>query len=425
MVVAAQPGVEAEQGEAGDEPTAGPIVPPPPMARAGSGLLADEDDAASVVEAAGHFRIYLGAVAGVGKTYDMLNEGRRRLERGTDVVIGFVEPHKRPLTEALLEGYEVVPRKKVEYRGAEFEEMDVDAVLARHPKVALVDELAHTNVPGSGRHAKRWEDVLELLDAGIDVITTLNIQHVESLADAVEQMTGAHVRERVPDWVVRKANQIELVDSSPEQLRRRMLHGNIYPPDKVPYALTHFFQTDNLIALRELALRFLADETEEELLEHLRRHSEKRLWETRERILVAVTGAPGTDVLLRRAARMAARAKGELNVVHVASSDARPVKDKSGFEQLRTLVRDLGAKWYEIASADAAQAITDFAQEHQITQIVLGSSQRSRWQELTGGGPIVRRVTRKAGDLGIDVHVIARRSLPPGFDHHSEVLEES
>ena len=187
--------------------------------------------------------------------------------------------------------------------------MDLDAVLARHPKVALVDELAHTNVPGAGRHAKRWEDVLELLDAGIDVITTLNIQHIESLADAVEQMTGVRVRERVPDWVVRKANQIELVDSSPEQLRRRMLHGNIYPSDKVPYALTHFFQTDNLIALRELALRFLADETEEELLEHLRRHSEKRLWETRERILVAVTGAPGTDVLLRRAARMASRPK--------------------------------------------------------------------------------------------------------------------
>ncbi len=388
-------------------------------------LLPEEDDTESVVEAAGHFRIYLGAVAGVGKTYDMLNEGKRRLERGTDVVVGFVEAHKRPLTEALLEGFEVVPRQKVEYRGAWFEEMDLDAVLARHPKVALVDELAHTNVPGSGGHAKRWEDALELLDAGIDVITTLNIQHVESLADAVEQMTGAHVRERVPDWVVRKANQIELVDSSPEQLRRRMLHGNIYPAEKIPYALTHFFQTDNLIALRELALRYLADETEEELLEHLRRHSEKRLWETRERILVAVTGAPGTDTLLRRAARMASRAKGELNVVHIISSDATPEKDKAVFQSLRKLVSDLGAHWYDVTRSDPAQAITDFAQEHQITQIVLGSSQRSRWQELTGGGPIVRRVIRKAGDLGIDVHVIARRQLPPGFDHASQLPEES
>ena len=387
--------------------------------------MPQDDDTASEVEAAGHFRIYLGAAAGVGKTYDMLNEGRRRLERGTDVVVGFVEAHKRPLTEALMEGFEVVPRKVVEYRGVRFEEMDLDAVLARHPKVALVDELAHTNVPGSGRHAKRWEDVLELLDAGIDVITTLNIQHVESLADAVEQMTGAHVRERVPDWVVRKANQIELVDSSPEQLRRRMLHGNIYPPEKVPYALSHFFRIDNLIALRELALRYLADETEEELLEHLRRHREKRLWETRERILVAVTGAPGTDVLLRRAARLAARAKGELSIIHVIAGDAKPIKNKAGFDSLRTLVRDLGANWYEVTNDDPAQAITDFAQENQITQIVLGSSQRSRWQELTGGGPIVRRIIRRAGDLGIDVHVIARRELPPGFDHGPELGEES
>jgi K+-sensing histidine kinase KdpD len=191
-----------------------PVASPPGRAPV---LLPAEDDAASVVEAAGHFRIYLGAVAGVGKTYDMLNDGKRRLERGTDVVVGFVEPHKRPLTEALLEGFEVVPRKVVEYRGAQFEEMDLDAVLARHPKVALVDELAHTNVPGSGRNAKRWEDVLELLDAGIDVITTLNIQHVESLADAVEQMTGARVRERVPDWVVRKADQTAAPTDAPRQ----------------------------------------------------------------------------------------------------------------------------------------------------------------------------------------------------------------
>jgi len=381
------------------------------------------DEASSVVEAAGHFRIYLGAAAGVGKTYDMLNEGRRRLERGTDVVVGFVETHRRPLTAALLEGFEVVPRKAIEYRGSQFSEMDVEAVLARRPKVALVDELAHTNVPGSGPHAKRWEDVLDLLDARIDVVTTLNIQHVESLADAVEQMTGAQVRERVPDWVVRKADQIELVDSSPEQLRRRMLHGNIYPAEKVPHALTHFFQTDNLIALRELALRFLADETEEELLEHLRRHSEKRLWETRERILVALTGAPGTDVLLRRAARMASRAKGELNVVHVASSDATRDNPKGTLVSLKVLAHDLGASWHEIVHPDPAQAITEFAQKNQITQIVLGSSQKNRWQEMTGGGPIVRRVIRRAGDLGIDVHVIARREMPRSFEQPDEAGE--
>ena len=234
-----------------------------------------DSDSSELVEAAGHFRIYLGAAAGVGKTYAMLSEGRRRHERGTDVVVGFVESHGRVHTEAMTEGLEVVPRKVVTYRGTQFEEMDLGAVIRRAPRVALVDELAHSNVPGSGAHAKRWEDVIDLLAAGIDVISTVNIQHLESIADAVEEMTGTTVRERVPDWVVRRADQIELVDSSPEQLRRRMVHGNIYAPDKVPQALTHFFRADNLTALREIALRFLADETEEELIEHLRRRNRR------------------------------------------------------------------------------------------------------------------------------------------------------
>jgi two-component system sensor histidine kinase KdpD len=237
----------------------------------------------------------------------MLNEGHRRKQRGTDVVIGFVECHRRPNTEDLIDDLEVVPRRSVEYRGTVFEEMDLDAVLQRQPKVALVDELAHTNVPGSGHNEKRWQDIMELLGAGIDVITAVNIQHLERIADAVEQITGVPIRERVPDWVLRKADQIELVDSSPEQLRRRMLHGNIYPPEKVPKALTNFFREDNLMALRELALRFLADETEEELLEHLKDRQTSILWETSERILVGVTGAPGTDAIVRRASRMASR----------------------------------------------------------------------------------------------------------------------
>jgi two-component system sensor histidine kinase KdpD len=377
----------------------------------------DTGEAADVVEAAGHFRIYLGAAAGVGKTYAMLNEGRRRASRGTDVVIGFVEPHGRAHTEELIEGLEIVPRKTVEYRGTTFEEIDLDAVLRRHPKVALVDELAHTNVPGSGRHEKRWEDVLDLLDTGIDVITTVNIQHLESLADAVEQMTGTQVRERVPDWVVRKANQIELVDSSPEQLRRRMLHGNIYPSAKVPQALTHFFRTDNLIALRELALRFLADETEEDLLEHLRRHQAQGVWETTERIMVAVTAAPGTDMLLRRAARITARVKGELDVVHISGDESAGSGDRKALEKLRELAASVGARWHDLQGDDPARAITGFAREHQITQIVIGSSQRSRWQEMMGGGSIVRRIIREAGAVGIDVHVIARRELPPAEAH--------
>jgi two-component system sensor histidine kinase KdpD len=366
-------------------------------------------DATGVVEAAGHFRIYLGAAAGVGKTYAMLSEGRRRHDRGTDVVIGFVECHGRQRTEDMIDGLEVVPRTKVDYRGSLLEEMDLDAVLARKPKVALIDELAHTNVPGSGKHAKRWEDVLDVLAAGINVITTVNIQHLESIADEVEHMTGAKVRERVPDWVVRKADQIELVDSSPEQLRRRMLHGNIYPKERVTTALTNFFRTDNLIALRELALRFLADETDEELLEYLRRHESKVVWETCERVMVAVTAVPGTDGLLRRAARMASRLKAELDVVHVTASDATRPGDHKAIEKLRELAADVGARWHEVQGDDPSRAIATFAQEHQITQIVIGSSQRSRWQQLTGGGSNVTRVIREAGALGIDVHVMALR----------------
>jgi two-component system, OmpR family, sensor histidine kinase KdpD len=377
---------------------------------------ATERDAAGAdgaVEAAGRFRIYLGAAAGVGKTYAMLSEGRRRRDRGTDVVIGFVESHGRRLTEEMIDGLEVVPRKKVDYRGSVLEEMDLDAVLNRHPEVALIDELAHTNVPGSGKNAKRWQDVLDILGAGIDVITTVNIQHLESIADEAERMTGARVRERVPDWVVRKADQIELIDSSPEQLRRRMLHGNIYPKERVPLALSSFFRTDNLIALRELALRFLADETDEELLAHLRRHEPNAVWETCERVMVAVSTAPGTDGLMRRAARMATRLKGELDVVHVAASDGTRSGDDRSLKKLQELTADLGARWHEVPGDDPARAIVGFAQEHQITQIVIGSSQRSRWQQLIGGGSNVNRVLKEAGALGIDVHVIALGKPPP------------
>jgi len=373
---------------------------------------AADADASGAVAAAGHFRIYLGAAAGVGKTYAMLSEGHRRRGRGTDVVIGFVECHGRQRTEEMIGGLEVVPRKEVDYRGSRLEEMDLDAVLSRRPQVVLVDELAHTNVPGSGRNGKRWQDVLEILAAGIDVITTVNIQHLESIADEVEHMAGARVRERVPDWVVRKADQIELVDSSPEQLRRRMLHGNIYPKERVSLALSNFFRIDNLTALRELALRFLADETDEDLLEHLRRHDSKAVWETCERVMVAVTGVPGTDGLLRRAARMATRLKAELDVVHMASSDATRPGDRRSVEKLRELTADVGARWHDVQGDDPARAIAAFAQEHQITQIVIGSSQRSRWQQLTGGGSNVTRVIREAGALGIDVHVIALRKTP-------------
>jgi two-component system sensor histidine kinase KdpD len=323
-----------------------------------------------------------------------------------------VETHGRPRTAELIRDLEVVPRKVVAYRGSQFEEMDLDAVLARKPELALVDELAHTNVPGSGRHAKRWEDVLELLEAGIAVITTVNVQHLESIADAVERMTGTRVRERVPDWVVRKADQLELIDSSPEALRRRMVHGNIYPSDKVPDALTHFFRIENLVALRELALRFVADETEEELLAFLRDRHPDALWETRERIMVAVTGALGTDAVVRRAARIAARTKADLHAVHVVANEQASRNAADELEVLHKLADDLGAEWHVLNRDEPARALVDFAREHQVTQIVLGSSRRSRWEELTKGS-VVQRVLRFAADCDVDVHVIARRDVDP------------
>jgi two-component system sensor histidine kinase KdpD len=366
-------------------------------------------DLADVVEPAGHFRINLGAAAGVGKTYAMLNEGHRRKLRGTDVVIGYIECHGRPLTEGLIDDLEVVPRRVTDYRGTTFEEMDLAALLERHPKVALIDELAHTNVPGSSPNEKRWQDVMEVLAAGIDVISAVNIQHLESIADAVEQITSVQIRERVPDWVLRKADQIELVDSSPEQLRRRMLHGNIYPPDKVPKALTNFFREDNLMALRELALRFLADETEEELLEHLMKRQTNVLWETSERILVGVTAAPGTDTIVRRASRMATRIKADLHVLHIIPGDGVKPGHQAQLSVLRQLTTDVGAHWHEVQAEEPAEALIEFARAHQITQIVVGSSGRSRWQELRSGGSIVRRISQLAAPAGIDVHIIARR----------------
>ncbi len=369
------------------------------------------------VSPTGRFRIYMGAVAGVGKTFAMLDEGWRRYHRGADVVVGFVETHGRPRTAELIRDLEVVPRMVVTYRDATFEEMDLDAVLARRPEVALVDELAHTNVPGSGRNEKRWQDVIELLGAGINVITTVNVQHLESIADAVERMTGTRVRERVPDWVVRKADQLELIDSSPEQLRRRMMHGNIYPPPKVQDALTHFFRKENLVALRELALRFVADETEEELLDYLRERHPTEMWDTSERIMVAITGAPGTDAVIRRAARITARMKGDLHAVHVVGPDQSRQRDADSLDALERLADDLGAHWHEITRDDPARALVDFATEHQVTQIVLGSSRRSRWEEMTKGS-VVQRVLRFASDSGVDVHVIARRDMEgiPGSD---------
>jgi two-component system sensor histidine kinase KdpD len=357
----------------------------------------------------GRFRVYLGLAAGVGKTYAMLDEAHRRLERGTDVVVAVVNTHGRPLTAARLAGLETVPLASVTYRGTTFREMDLAAVLARRPEVALVDELAHTNVPGSGKNEKRWQDVLELLAADIGVISTINIQHVESLADVVERLTGVPVRERVPDEVLLRADQIELVDSSPEQLRRRMLHGNIYPPERAARALGSFFRTDTLTALRELTLRFLADEIDDELIERLIGNGTAS-WEAGERVLVGV--GPGSEAagVLRRAARIAARLKADLYAVHVRRPDSSPADPDSArsvaVAELHALADHLGAYWHEV-EGDAADALMQFAKAHRITQIVIGHSQRSRWW-WPFGGAVARRLTRHAEAAAIDLHIVTR-----------------
>ncbi|WP_329096919.1 sensor histidine kinase [Streptomyces sp. NBC_01439] len=351
----------------------------------------------------GRLRIYLGAAPGVGKTYAMLQEGQRMAAVGAEVVVGFVEPHGRRPTAALAEGLETVPRRTMEYRGAAFTEMDLDRVLARRPQVALVDELAHTNVPGS-RHAKRWQDVEELLDAGIDVVTTLNVQHLESLGDVVRQITGVPQRETLPDEVARRADQIELVDLPPELLRRRMLHGEIYPSDRIEAALTHYFRVGNLTALRELALLWLADRVEEGLQRYRAEHGITTPWETRERIMVALTGGPEGDTLIRRAARISARVPGsELLALHVVPSDGLTHGDPAGLAAQRALVESLGGSYHQSTGDDIPEALLQFAEAENVTQIVLGASRRGRLSTFLQGS-VGHRTIRRSGP--IDVLVI-------------------
>ncbi|HEY7137049.1 MAG TPA: sensor histidine kinase KdpD [Acidimicrobiia bacterium] len=356
--------------------------------------------------ARGKLRVYLGAAPGVGKTFAMLNEGRRRHARGTDVVVGLVETHGRRLTAAQIGDLEIVPRKELKYRDAVFEEMDVDAVLARRPTVALVDELAHTNVPGS-RHEKRWQDVEELLDAGIDVVSTVNIQHLESVNDVVERITGVEQRETVPDAVVRRAEQVELVDMTPEAIRRRMAHGNIYAAEKVDAALANYFRPGNLAALRELALLWVADRVDETLQQYMVDHGITAAWETRERVVVAVTGAPGGEHLIRRASRMATRTRGDLLGVHVRAGEGLAGPPSGMLDRHRALLEELGGSFHEVVAADPATGLTDFARTEHATQLVLGASGRSWINELLHGS-VINRVIRGAGD--IDVHVISTKT---------------
>lgn len=369
----------------------------------------------------GDLRVYLGAAPGVGKTFAMLSEGHRRAERGTDVVVGFVEDHGRPQTRAMTAGLEVLPRLRREHRGSAFDELDVAAVLRRRPEIVLVDELAHSNVPGSP-NAKRWEDVEQLLAAGIDVVTTVNVQHLESLNDVVRAITGVEQQETVPDTVVRGAGAIELVDMSPEALRRRIAHGNVYAAEKVDAALANYFRVGNLTALREVALLWVADRVDDALQRYRAEHEIADAWPARERVVVALTGGPEGEELVRKAARIAGRAAGgDLLAVYVARGDGvvggSPAQLVTSLVAQRTLVESLGGTFHTAVGEDVAAAVLDFATAVNATQIVIGLSRRSRLAALLSQG-VGERVIAGSGD--IDVHVVTHalsRGGPAGSPH--------
>ncbi|HLJ69620.1 MAG TPA: universal stress protein [Chloroflexota bacterium] len=357
--------------------------------------------------ARGRLRIYLGAAPGVGKTYAMLQEAHRRKSRGADVVIGFLESHGRPQIDTLIGDLEVIPPREISYKGVILREMDTDAVVARHPQVVLVDELAHTNAPES-RHDKRYQDIQELLDSGITVITTLNVQHIESLREYAEDVTGIEVHETVPDWVVDSADQIELIDLPPETLIERMEEGDIYPPAQAKQALQNFFTVDNLTALRDLALRATTREVEEKLETYL---DERKLGGVAigERIMVAVDHRPVGRVVIRRAWRMAAALKGDLTVVHVEPADGRrqpqSAEEQRQLESNLQLADEMGAEVVRL-QGNVSEELIKYVRANHISQLFLGHPSHSRWHELLRGS-VTRDILRKMP--GLNVHVIADR----------------
>jgi len=363
----------------------------------------------------GRLRVMLGAAPGVGKTFAMLEEGRRLRDAGRDVVVAVVETHGRTATAALIVGLEVIPRRAVSHKGIQLDEMDLDAVLARKPDIALVDELAHTNAPGS-TNEKRWNDVEALLDAGIDVMSTVNIQHIESLNDVVQQITGAPQRETIPDAVLRSADNVELVDLAPQSLRDRLTEGVVYPAARVDAALSNYFRLGNLTALRELALLWLADEVDSALQSYRAEKGIERKWEARERVVVALTGGPEGETLLRRGARIAARSSGgQLFAVHVTATDGLAGADPSVLETQRALATTLGGSYHQVVGEHVPRALVEFARSVNATQLVIGVSRRGWLTSLLTGPGIGATTIREAGD--IDVHIVAhaaagRRSLP-------------
>jgi two-component system sensor histidine kinase KdpD len=357
----------------------------------------------------GILQVYLGAAPGVGKTFAMLDEGQRLLQANLDVVIGLVETHGRAETARRTEGLELLPRRSVDLRGVTLEELDLDGLIARHPQWALVDELAHTNAPGS-THEKRWQDAQDLLDAGINVISTMNIQQIASLNDVVQTITGVVQRETIPDSVLRSADQIEVVDLTPEALRARLASGHIYPAGTVDAALSNYFRLGNLTALRELALLWLADEVDVALQAYRSERGIRGKWEARERVVVALPGGAEGDTLLRRGARIAARTSGgQLLAVHVSSSDGLAEPDPGALVTQRSLVESLGGSYHQVVGDNTPTALVESARGVNATQLVIGASRRSRLTTFLTGPGIGQTVIRASGD--IDVHIVSHASV--------------
>lgn len=357
-------------------------------------------------EQRGKLKIIIGYAPGVGKTYSMLNEGNRRLKRGQDIVIGYVESHHRDETDKEIGELELVPRKKIEYNGVVMEEMDTGAVIARNPKIALVDELAHTNVPGS-KYQKRYEDVEEILKNGISVITTLNIQHMESLNDVVRQITGITVRETIPDYIVEKADEVVVVDITPDALQNRLKRGNVYNLEKVPQALKNFFRKGNLNALRELALRQTAEEVDEELEEYMKEHGIKDNWRIVERVMVCISSSPSAKKLIRRGARIARKYKCEWLVVsvdctHWLAPKMSP-KQKEILQSYYKLAKQLGSEVVNLTGKSISGELAKFAHERHITQIIIGHAHRTKFQTLLRGSTVTKLLKQSKN---IEVHII-------------------
>src|SRR5499433_3084181 len=360
----------------------------------------------------GKLRIFVGAAPGVGKTYEMLQTARARKKDGYDIIIGVVETHGRKETEALLDGLEIVPRRRVEYKGQWLDEMDLDAIIARRPQVVLVDELAHTNAPGS-RHPKRYLDVEELLSRGIDVYTTVNIQHIESLNDVIAQITHVRVRETVPDAVFDRADAVELVDLTPDDLIQRLKEGKVYVPRQAERALTHFFSPANLTALRELALRRTAERVDEQLLTEMQARAIPGPWAAGERILVCISEDPRAAGLVRYAKRLADRLHAPWTALYVESRRSLQLSEEQRDRIADTLrlAQALGGEAVTLPGGDRSIAddVIAFSQANNVTQIVIGKSSRTRWFEILHGS-VVHELVRRSGN--ISVHVIAGDAVP-------------